>query len=167
MKWQTFRMFLEKLSFYLWIIFTIFSISVTGLGIEGILFAAYMLIVSSAVPVHFPVGMVMVGGLGVFLSIFWRQVGIDYFHYLAYDTLPFSEGDSEAPSQVLHQLIRKVEGSGGYERNDARAKAKAWLIEHVSSLDEEDILLAKAHFGYLLPAEWGGAGSVSPAMERR
>jgi hypothetical protein len=62
---------------------------------------------------------------------------------------------SEAPCCVLKDLIREVESSAGYGRNDARAKAKTWLIRHVSSLGEGDILLAKAHFGYLLPAEWG------------
>jgi hypothetical protein len=72
-----------------------------------------------------------------------------------YDSSPFFEGETETPSHVIKDLIREVENSAGYARNDARAKAKAWLISHVSSLDEEDILLAKAHFGYLLPAEWG------------
>ena len=156
MKWQTFRTILELVSFYLWILFTIVSISLAGLGIEGTVFAACMLLASGAQPVHLPLAMVAAGGLGVFLSIFWRQVGIDHFHYLQYDSAPyFEEGDSE-PSSVLHNLIRQVENSAGYARNDERAKAKAWLINHVSALSEEDILLAKTHFGYLLPAEWGG-----------
>jgi hypothetical protein len=156
MKLQTLRMCLERLSFYLWILFTIFSISLAGLGIEGVVFAGYMLMVSSTQPVHFPLGMVIQGGLGVFLSIFWRQVGIDHLHYLLYDTALYSEGEDDAPSHILKDLIRKVENSAGYARNDERAKAKAWLINHVSALSKEDILLAKAHFGYLLPAEWGG-----------
>jgi hypothetical protein len=62
---------------------------------------------------------------------------------------------SEAPSSVLKDLIREVESSSGYARNDARAKAKHWLISRASSLGEKDILLAKDHFGYLLPTEWG------------
>jgi hypothetical protein len=62
---------------------------------------------------------------------------------------------SEAPSSVLKDLIREVESRSGYARNDARAKAKTWLISRVSSLCEKDILLAKYHFGYLLPTEWG------------
>jgi hypothetical protein len=62
---------------------------------------------------------------------------------------------SEAPCRVLKDLIREVETSAGYARNDARAKAKTWLLSHASSLGEEDILLAKAHLAYLLPAEWG------------
>jgi len=99
--------------------------------------------------------MVCEGSLGICISILWRQVGIDYFHYLSYDGVPLSEEESDAPSRVLQNLIREVENSAGYARNDARAKAKAWLISHASSLEEEDILLAKAHFGYLLPAEWG------------
>jgi hypothetical protein len=41
-----------------------------------------------------------------------------------------------------------------HARNDVRAKAKAWLIGHVSSLDDEEILLARENFGYLLPAQW-------------
>ncbi len=69
--------------------------------------------------------------------------------------LSFVGRGSNAPSNVLKSLIREVEGSEGYARNDVRAKAKTWLIGHVSSLDDEDILLAKDHFGYLLPAGWG------------
>jgi len=65
------------------------------------------------------------------------------------------ERKSEAPSSVLKDLIREVEGSSGYARNDARAKAKLWLISRVSSLRENEILLAKLHFGYLLPSGWG------------
>jgi drug/metabolite transporter superfamily protein YnfA len=155
MKWQATQTCLECLSFLLWIVFTIFSIALAGLGIEGIILAAFMLIVSSTQPVHFPLAMASVGGLGVFLSILWRQAGVDHLHYLVYDSSPFFEGETETPSHVIKDLIREVENSAGYARNDARAKAKAWLISHVSSLDEEDILLAKAHFGYLLPAEWG------------
>ena len=69
--------------------------------------------------------------------------------------LSFVWKGSKAPSHVLKGLIREVESSVGYARNDVRAKAKTWLIDHVSSLDAEDILLARNHFGYLLPAEWG------------
>jgi hypothetical protein len=155
MKPQTFRTYLERLSFYLWMVFTIVSISLAGLGLEGMIFAGCMLLLSSTQPVHFPLDLVAAGGLGVFLSIFWRQVGVDHFHYLAYDSAPYFEEADATPSSVLHDLIRKVENSAGYDRNDERAKAKAWLLSHASSLDEEDILLAKAHFGYLLPAEWG------------
>ena len=60
-----------------------------------------------------------------------------------------------ATSNVLMELIREVEGSVGYARNDVRAKAKTWLIAHVSTLDDEDISLARENFGYLLPARWG------------
>ena len=60
-----------------------------------------------------------------------------------------------ASSNVLKELIREVEGSAGYARNDVRAKAKTWLIGHVSSLDDNDISLARENFGYLLPAQWG------------
>ena len=63
--------------------------------------------------------------------------------------------NSEAPSSALKDLIREVESSNGYARNDARAKAKTWLISRSSTLGEEDISLAKDHFGYLLPREWG------------
>jgi len=62
---------------------------------------------------------------------------------------------SDASRHILKDLIREVENSAGYLRNDARVKAKSWLISHVSSMGEEDILMARAHFGYLLPAEWG------------
>jgi len=61
----------------------------------------------------------------------------------------------ETPRHILKDLIREVEKSAGFVRNDARIKAKSWLISHVSSMAAEDILLAKIHFGYLLPAEWG------------
>ena len=61
----------------------------------------------------------------------------------------------KAPSNILKALIREVEGSEGYARNDVRAKAKSWLISHGSSLDSATILLARDHFGYLLPAGWG------------
>lgn len=64
-------------------------------------------------------------------------------------------GESKVPCSVLRDLIREVESTAGCARNDARSKAKNWLISHVSSLGEEDMLLAKTYFGYLLPAEWG------------
>jgi hypothetical protein len=155
MKLKAFLAYLECLSFLAWIVFTIVSVALAGLGIEGILLAAFMLMVSSTQPVYFPLTMASVGGLGVSLSILWRQVGVDHFHYLLYDSPTFIEGEDETPSNVLKDLIREVENSAGYARNDARAKAKTWLISHASSLDEEDILLARAHFAYLLPAEWG------------
>ena len=160
MKLPTFRVCLERLSFFLWILFTIVSVSLAGMGIEGIICAGCMLLVSSTQPVHFPLDLVAAGGFGVFLSIFWRQVGVDHLHYLTYDSAPYFKEEEATPSSVLHDLIRKVENSAGYARNDERAKAKAWLILHVSSLDEEDIQLAKAHFGYLLPAEWGDLALV-------
>jgi hypothetical protein len=148
------RTILERISFLLWIAFTIFSISLAGIGLEGIILGLFLLMVSSTHPVHFPFSMVLAGILGIFLSIFWRQVGVDHLHYLVYDsvTLPGEEG--ETPSQVLRELIREVESSAGNDRTDARARAKAWLTEHASSLDEEDIALAQAHFGYMLPAGW-------------
>ena len=59
------------------------------------------------------------------------------------------------PSSVLKRLIREVEESSGYTRNDARAKAKEWLVTNVTSLGENEIFLAKTHFSYLLPADWG------------
>jgi len=78
------------------------------------------------------------------LSIYWQKLGID------------SGGvKGEAPSRVLKTLIREVEESSGYTRNDARAKAKAWLLENVASLGENEIFLAKTHFNYLLPTDWG------------
>jgi len=154
MKLNALRTYLEGLSFLMWIVFTIFSVALAGLGVEGIIFAAFMVFVSSTQPVHVPLSMASVGGLGVFLSILWRQVGVDHFHYLLYDSPSLLEEEDETPSRVLRDLIREVEDSTGYARNDARAKAKAWLISNVSSLDEEDILLAKTHFGYLLPAGW-------------
>jgi hypothetical protein len=63
--------------------------------------------------------------------------------------------ERKASSGVLRGLIVEVDRTEGYARNDVRAKAKLWLIGHVSSLAARDILLAEAHFGYLLPAGWG------------
>ena len=154
---QRFRIYLERFSFYLWILFTIFAISVAGLGLEGVLFAGFLVLVSSTQEVHFPLAMVSEGSFALCLSILWRQVGINYFHYLQHDSIPFFDGeaDEDSPSCVLKELIHEVESSAGYARNDARAKAKAWLLSHASALDEEDILLAKTHFGYMLPTGWG------------
>ena len=81
---------------------------------------------------------------GMFLSIVWRQFGIDS-----------GVGNGELPSSVLRNLIREVEDSSGQTRNGARAKAKAWLLANGTSLGENEIFLAKAHFSYLLPAGWG------------
>jgi hypothetical protein len=75
----------------------------------------------------------------------------DFFERLSF---PFWR-ERKAPCSVLKNLIREVESSSGDARSDARTKAKAWLISRVSSLGEEEILLAKVHFGYLLPSEWG------------
>jgi hypothetical protein len=60
-------------------------------------------------------------------------------------------------SSVLQDLIRSVEETSGCARTDARAKAKAWLISHVASMNQRDIQVARSHFAYLLPAEWGVA----------
>ena len=78
------------------------------------------------------------------LSIYWQKFAIG------------PKGvKGEAPSRVLKNLIQEVEESSGYTRNDARAKAKAWLEGNVTSLGENEIFLARTHFSYLLPAEWG------------
>jgi hypothetical protein len=151
MRRQTVRDYLERLSFFLWIAFTILSISLTGIGVEGLIFA--LLVVSSAQVLHFSLTIVL-GAIGVFLSMRWRQAGVDHLHYLSCDSVIPGE-DSEAPSRILTDLIREIAITTGNARTDARSKAKTWLINHVSSLDEEDIRLAKAHFGYLLPAGWG------------
>jgi hypothetical protein len=92
--------------------------------------------------------------LGIFLSIFWRQVGVDHLHYLVHDSLSLPEEDGETASKVLQELIKEVETSEGNARTEARARAKAWLLDHAAALDEEDTALAKAHFAYMLPAGW-------------
>jgi hypothetical protein len=56
---------------------------------------------------------------------------------------------------IVRALICEDESAVGYDRNDVRAKAKAWLIEHGASLGAADIALARDHFGYLLPMGWG------------
>jgi hypothetical protein len=62
---------------------------------------------------------------------------------------------SSSSRGTLKALIREDECALGYDRNDVRAKAKKWLLAHGQSLAAEDILLAKDHFGYLLPRGWG------------
>ncbi len=68
----------------------------------------------------------------------------------------------QARSGALDDLIRGVEESSGCARTDARAKAKAWLIGHVASLNATDIELARSHFGYLLPDGWGATKLIQP-----
>ena len=58
---------------------------------------------------------------------------------------------------ALRALIREDESAVGYDRNHVRARAKVWLIDHGPFLAEADILLARDHFGYLLPMGWGGS----------
>jgi len=59
--------------------------------------------------------------------------------------------------RVLRALIREDECAVGYDRNSVRAKAKIWLVDHEPSLAAAERLLARDHFGYLLPIGWGGA----------
>jgi len=98
----------------------------------------------STQPVNIPLSMTVAVLLGLSLSVFWRKFVIDP-----------GAAKGEPPSMVLSKLIREVEESTGYTRSDARAKAKTWLVDNVTSLGENDILLAKSHFSYLLPSEWG------------
>lgn len=151
---KAFRRLLECFSFLLWIAFTMFALALAGLGIEGLLLAAFMFVASSQ-PIHFPIGMAAAGIAGVILSIVWRQIGVDYLHYLQYDGESLVESDEETPSEILQKLIDEVEASAGNARTEARAKAKSWLVDHVSSLEEEDKVRARDNFGYLLPAGWG------------
>jgi hypothetical protein len=99
---------------------------------------------SGTQPVDFPLSMPLAVVMAFLLLIFWQKFGINP-----------GVVKGEAPSRVLKNLIREVEASSGYTRNDVRAKAKAWLLGNVTSLGENEIFLAKAHFGYLLPADWG------------
>jgi hypothetical protein len=64
-------------------------------------------------------------------------------------------------SHALRELIREVNESSGYARNEARAQAKTWLLGHVSTLSRGDILFAREQLGYLLPAGWGVPGNAS------
>jgi len=154
MKRKKIRSWVECFSFILWMMFTILSVSLTGLGLEGIVMASFMYMVSGTT-VHFPLAMTAAGFLGMVLANYWRKVGVDRFNYRLYDSASTYMGDEESPSSILEEFIREVESCTGYERNDVRAKAKVWLISHASALDDDDILRAKAHFGYLLPAGWG------------
>ena len=147
------REVLERLSFIVWIAFTIASISTAGVGLEGVLTAGYF--VDASFHVHSYLTLTMLGGFGSVLALLWRQVGIDYLHYQVYDSSPLTHANDEALSNVLHELIREVEESEGLKRTEARVKAKKWLLEHVSELDPNEIQMAKAYLGYLLPAGWG------------
>jgi hypothetical protein len=102
------------------------------------------LITSSTQPVNIPLSMTVAVLLGLSISGFWRKFVIDP-----------RAAKGGPPSWVLSKLIREVEESTGYTRSDARAKPKTWLVDNVNSLGENDILLAKSHFSYLLPSEWG------------
>ncbi len=64
-------------------------------------------------------------------------------------------------SSALRELIRGVDESSGYARNEARAQAKTWLLGHASTLRRGDILFAREQLGYLLPAGWGVLGNTS------
>jgi hypothetical protein len=140
---------LERLSFFLWIAFTIFTISITGVGLEGIIFNMLM---GAASPIDFQIAMVVMGTVGTAISMIWRQVGIDHLHYSEHDDIVSFE-DEESRAFILKGLIRKVEMSTGVDRTDARASAKTWLAENLASLDEEELQLARTHLGYLLPME--------------
>ncbi len=70
-------------------------------------------------------------------------------------------GEGRTSSRILRGLIHEEETTLGYERNDVRAKAKQWLLTHGETLAARDVLLARDHFGYLLPANWGAsAGTI-------
>ncbi len=165
---------LERLSFLLWIGFTIFSVALIGIGVMSILYAGVILIGSGALPARLPLVdtrwapaalsatslalPLLIIGVGIaasFFSLLWRQVGIDHFHYSEMDLLVSSQEGEETLASTLDRLIQEVEESSGNDRTLARAQAKAWLLSHVSDLDEEEIDLARVHFSYLLPAGWG------------
>jgi hypothetical protein len=99
---------------------------------------------SNTQPVNFSMAMTFGVVMALLLSQFLQKSVIDS-----------GVAKGGPPSSVLKHLIREVEESSGYTRNDARAKAKAWLVENVTSLGENEIFLAKTHFSYLLPPDWG------------
>jgi len=99
---------------------------------------------STTQPVAFYMSMTVGVMMALLVSLFLQKVAVDP-----------GVAKGGPPSSVLKHLIRDVEESSGYTRNDARAKAKAWLVENVTSLGENEIFLAKTHFSYLLPPEWG------------
>ena len=171
---KAFLVFLERLSFALWIAFTVFCIVLIGIGADIICYSTFIEVFAGSQPhelalvnthlrqmttgdhlVLFPLALIVAGVAGSLLSFAWRQYGINHFHYLEHDALVSSNGEEETPSSILDKLIREVEESSGAARSEARAKAKAWLLDHVTAMDHEEIELARTHFGYLLPAEWG------------
>jgi hypothetical protein len=79
------------------------------------------------------------------------QAFLDAAHYLRFLLTHGGRG----PSKTLLDLIHEVECTAGNDRSDARAKAKAWLLSDGLFMGQEDILLARTHFYYLLPASWG------------
>ena len=62
---------------------------------------------------------------------------------------------ARSSSGILRGLIREDEVAVGYDRNHVRAKAKKWLLSNGETLAARDVLLARDHFGYLLPDNWG------------
>ncbi len=165
---------LERISFLLWIAFTIFSVVLIGLGVMSILYSLIIVIGSGAQPLHLPLLdsrltpvttaeagiylpllLIALGVMATLVSFRWRQIGVDRLHYLELDSLVNARDPEENFSHMLDNLILEVEESSGNERTEARAKAKQWLLSHVGDMDEDDIQLARAHFSYLLPPQWG------------
>jgi hypothetical protein len=157
MRRTSFRSCLERLSFIFWIILKSISISLLGLGFDGLIYVAFFPVFISSMPIHFSLSLIFAGGTGLFFSVVWWQLGVDYLHYSVHDTLTFAEVGDHEHADMLRLLIQEVESQEGFARNEARAKAKSWLITNVASLHEEDVLLAKERFGYMLPAGWGEA----------
>jgi hypothetical protein len=177
--------FLQRLSFVLWVGFTIFAVVLVGFGMDVIAYSAiiarYGGAQSSRValvnedlmrattgnhPFLFPVGLIVLGVAAMLFSLLWWQIGITHFHYLEMDQLVGSEDEAHSASAVLKSLIREVEESSISNRPAARTKASKWLVSHVASLDEEDVVLARTHFGYLLPAHWNEKAETAGAKTR-
>jgi hypothetical protein len=72
-----------------------------------------------------------------------------------WDYLPSFLARTRTLRGTLKALIREDESAVGFDRTDVRSKAKIWLVDHGTLLAADDILLAKDHFGYLLPSGWG------------
>ncbi len=177
---------MERLSFFLWIGFFIFSVVLVGLGFDVIAYSLIIMVSTGAQPPNLPLldspsllkifgsyplilplAFIGIGAICTLLALKWRQVGVDRYHFSELDSAVGEEEDEESPSSVLQALIIEVEESSGFERTEARAKAGTWLVDHVSALEEEDIALAKEHFGYLLPAEWGEGDTETAARSHR
>jgi hypothetical protein len=138
---------LERLSFLLWIGFTIFSVALIGIGVMSILYAGVILIGSGALPARLPLVdtrwapaalsatslalPLLIIGAGIaasFFSLIWRQIGIDHFHYSEMDLLVSSREAEETLSSRKWRKARAttVPSPGPRPKPGCSAMSPTW-----------------------------------------